>query len=124
MMLRQLLITTRPALVLCRSTAQATSVPTACASSARALTSLSAVHVQGPASGRKLLTWVPERSFVKSMEDRKEEKDAQAFREDIEYFLSKEEFNMFDFHERVLVSDTDTHACIRAPCCPVAIADC
>lgn len=32
----------------------------------------------------------PRRTFVKSMEDRKEEKDAQAFREDIEYFLSKD----------------------------------
>ena len=42
------------------------------------------------------------RTFVKSMDDRKEEKDAQAFREDIEYFLSKEQFNIFDFHERVL----------------------
>ncbi len=38
------------------------------------------------------------------MEDRKEEKDAQAFREDVDYFLSKDDFNMFDFHERVLVS--------------------
>ena len=47
----------------------------------------------------------PRRSFVKSMDDRKEEKDAKAFREDIEYFLSKQEFNLFDFHERVLVSD-------------------
>ena len=44
------------------------------------------------------------RSFVKSMDDRKEEKDAQAFREDIDYFLSKEEFNLFDFHERVMHS--------------------
>ena len=47
---------------------------------------------------------MPQRNFVKSMEDRKEEKDAQAFREDVEYFLSKEEFNLFDFQERVLVS--------------------
>ena len=47
---------------------------------------------------------LPQRSFVKSMEDRKEEKDAAAFREDVEYFLSKEVFNLFDFHERVLVS--------------------
>ena len=38
------------------------------------------------------------------MQDRKDEKDAKAFREDVDYFLSKEEFNMFDFHERVLVS--------------------
>ena len=44
------------------------------------------------------------RTFVKSMQDRKEEKDAQAFRDDVEYFLSKEEFNLFDFHERVMVS--------------------
>ena len=45
------------------------------------------------------------------MEDRKEEKDAQAFREDVDYFLSKENFNLFDFHERVMVSNqnlTDT----------------
>lgn len=48
----------------------------------------------------------PRRTFVKSMEDRKEEKDAQAFREDIEYFLSKDEFNIFDFHERVLVGES------------------
>ena len=41
---------------------------------------------------------------MKSMEDRKEEKDAQAFREDIQYFLAKDEFNLYDFHERVLVS--------------------
>ncbi len=47
---------------------------------------------------------VQSRTFVKSMEDRKEEKDAQAFREDVDYFLSKEDFNLFDFHERVLVS--------------------
>ena len=52
-----------------------------------------------------MVATAPKRSFVKSMDDRKEEKDAKAFREDIEYFLSKEEFNLFDFHERVLVSD-------------------
>ena len=44
------------------------------------------------------------RTFVKSMDDRKEEKENQAFREDIEYFLSKDEFNLFDFHERVMHS--------------------
>jgi len=33
---------------------------------------------------------LPQRSFVKSMEDRKEEKDAQAFRDDVDYFLSKD----------------------------------
>ena len=47
---------------------------------------------------------LPQRSFVKSMEDRKEEKDAQAFRDDVDYFLSKDEFNIHDFHERVMVS--------------------
>ena len=47
---------------------------------------------------------VPSRTFVKSMDDRKEEKDSKAFRDDVEYFLSKEEFNLYDFHERVLVS--------------------
>ena len=53
---------------------------------------------------------MPQRNFVKSMEDRKEEKDAQAFREDVEYFLSKEEFNLFDFQERVLVSTHDAYS--------------
>ena len=50
------------------------------------------------------LGWQPKRTFVKSMDDRKEEKDAKAFREDIDYFLSKQEFTIHDFHERVLVS--------------------
>ena len=36
------------------------------------------------------------------MEDRKEEKDAKAFRDDVEYFLGKEFFLLDDFHERVL----------------------
>ena len=36
------------------------------------------------------------------MEERKQEKDDAAFRDDIKYFLSKETFNLFDFHERVL----------------------
>ena len=51
-----------------------------------------------------MIVSVQSRTFVKSMEDRKEEKDAQAFREDVDYFLSKEDFNLFDFHERVMVS--------------------
>ena len=38
------------------------------------------------------------------MDDRKEEKDAKAFREDVDYFLSKQSFTIHDFHERVLVS--------------------
>lgn len=42
--------------------------------------------------------------FVKSMDDRREEQEHKAFADDIKYFLSKESFNMFDFHERVLVS--------------------
>lgn len=42
------------------------------------------------------------RSFVKSMEERKEEKEQKAFQEDIKYFLSKDTFNIHDFHERVM----------------------
>lgn len=45
-----------------------------------------------------------QRSFVKSMDDRKEEQERKAFVDDINYFLAKEQFNLFDFHERVLVS--------------------
>ena len=33
---------------------------------------------------------------------RNQEKEDAAFRDDIKYFLSKESFNLFDFHERVL----------------------
>ncbi|CDW85368.1 UNKNOWN [Stylonychia lemnae] len=44
----------------------------------------------------------PQRSFVKSMEDRKEEQEIKAFQDDITYFLSKESFSLHDFHERVL----------------------
>jgi len=43
-------------------------------------------------------------NFVKSMDDRRQEQEQKAFSDDIKYFLSKESFNMFDFHERVLVS--------------------
>jgi len=38
------------------------------------------------------------------MDDRKEENEKKAFVDDIQYFLSKEHFNLYDFHERVLVS--------------------
>lgn len=38
------------------------------------------------------------------MENRKEEQERKAFQDDIKYFLSKEQFNLHDFHERVLVS--------------------
>jgi len=41
---------------------------------------------------------------VKTMEERKDDQDRKGFQDDISYFLSKESFNMFDFHERVLVS--------------------
>lgn len=39
---------------------------------------------------------------MKSLEDRKEDKERQAFQEDIKYFLSKQSFTVHDFHERVL----------------------
>ncbi len=42
------------------------------------------------------------RSFVKTMEERKEDNDKKAFQEDIKYFLGKETFSLHDFHERVL----------------------
>ena len=45
-----------------------------------------------------------QRGFVKSMDDRKEEQEKKAFVDDINYFLAKEQFNLYDFHERVLVS--------------------
>lgn len=45
---------------------------------------------------------VPQRSFVKSMEERKEENDKKAFQDDIKYFLGKDTFSVHDFHERVL----------------------
>jgi len=37
------------------------------------------------------------------MDERKEEQETKAFQEDIQYFLSKENFSLHDFHERVLV---------------------
>jgi hypothetical protein len=50
------------------------------------------------------IIYYPQRSFVKSLEDRKEAQDKKAFTDDIKYFLGKETFNLHDFHERVLVS--------------------
>ncbi len=38
------------------------------------------------------------------MDERKEDENMKAFQDDIKYFLSKENFNLYDFHERVLVS--------------------
>ena len=39
---------------------------------------------------------------VKSLEDRRDDKEKKAFQDDIQYFLSKDVFNLFDFHDRVL----------------------
>ena len=39
---------------------------------------------------------------MKSMEERKEDNEKKAFQEDIKYFLSKDQFSIHDFHERVL----------------------
>jgi hypothetical protein len=36
------------------------------------------------------------------MEERKEENDRKAFQEDVKYFLSKDNFTVHDFHERVM----------------------
>ena len=41
---------------------------------------------------------------ILNREERKQEEQNKAFKEDIEYFLSKNNFDIFDFHERVLVS--------------------
>ena len=39
---------------------------------------------------------------IKSLEDRSAEKDKKMFQDDIQYFLAKDSFTLFDFHERVL----------------------
>ena len=39
---------------------------------------------------------------IKSIEDRSAEKEKKAFQEDIQFFLSKDSFTLFDFHERVM----------------------
>lgn len=41
---------------------------------------------------------------IKSMDDRQAEKEQAAFQEEIKDFLNKDSFNLFDFHERVMVS--------------------
>ena len=46
----------------------------------------------------------PQRNVMGRMEEKKKEEEERAFREDIDNFLSKQEFNLFDFHERVMVS--------------------
>ena len=43
----------------------------------------------------------------KSKEEKDEDQQNKAFADDINYFLSKEQFNFYDFHERVLVSSCD-----------------
>ena len=42
--------------------------------------------------------------YVRSMEEKREEEMRQQFRDDIKFFLSKDQFNLNDFHERVTVS--------------------
>ena len=39
---------------------------------------------------------------IKALEDRKEDKAKKAFQDEIQFFLSKDTFTMYDFHERVL----------------------
>ena len=39
---------------------------------------------------------------VKTLEDRKDDKQKKAFQDDIQYFLSKDSFTLHDFHDRVL----------------------
>jgi hypothetical protein len=39
-----------------------------------------------------------------NQEEKQDEKQNKAFADDISYFLSKEQFNFYDFHERVTVS--------------------
>jgi len=46
----------------------------------------------------------PQFRGVFNQEEKAEEKQNKAFVDDINYFLSKEQFNFYDFHERVLVS--------------------
>lgn len=36
------------------------------------------------------------------MEQRNQEKQEEQFRDEIKYFLSKENFTMYDFHEKVI----------------------
>lgn len=48
------------------------------------------------------MMYLQQRTFVKSIEDRKEDKEKKAFQDDIQYFLSKDTFTLHDFHERVL----------------------
>ncbi len=50
-----------------------------------------------PMQSSNLLTQMQTRTFVKSMEERKEESDKKAFQDDIKYFLSKDTFTVHDF---------------------------
>ncbi len=51
---------------------------------------------------------------MRSQEEKEEENQAKAFAADINYFLSKEQFNFYDFHERVVVS---LHKITSNRCC-------
>ena len=51
---------------------------------------------------RPALLLPSQRTFVKSMEERKEDNDKKAFQDDIKYFLGKDKFTVHDFHERVM----------------------
>ena len=44
-----------------------------------------------------IMTHMQTRTFVKSMEERKEDSDKKAFQDDIKYFLSKDTFTVHDF---------------------------
>lgn len=48
------------------------------------------------------MIFMQQRAFVKSIEDRKDDKEKKAFQDDIQYFLSKDTFTLHDFHERVI----------------------
>lgn len=52
------------------------------------------------------LTWNQWR-FVSKKDERKDAKEKEAFQKDIKYFLSKDQFTFFDFHDRVLISLKD-----------------
>ncbi len=68
---------------------------------------------------RKPMALFPLRSYKslqESQEERKEQKERDMFVKDMKFFLSKENFSLHDFHERVLVGRTEhsTHSSKRA----------
>ena len=50
---------------------------------------------------RQLLRHISWRNPV-NMEKRQQEKEEQAFKDDIKYFMGKETFSLHDFHDRVM----------------------